>query len=405
MAAFGLIFWLSLLLIGYIYVGYPLLIALLALLHPHRQQYPQATPTVTLLIAAYNEADVITARLNNALSLDYPADRLQIIVAADGSDDNTVELAGKFGNRVELSYEPQRRGKMSAINRAMHMARHEVVVFSDANNLYAKDALRQLVAPFSDQRVGAVSGSKHLLQDGEKHGAAEGLYWRYELFIREHETRLGSCTGVSGEILAIRRALYELPPDEIINDDFYIALTILRKRYRLVYAPNARSFEYGSASVGDEATRRRRIVAGRYQALRVTFGRLPWHSPVLIWQLLSHKFLRPLVPFLMILALAANAAALVWPAHGPGIAWLLLQPPFNWIFFGLQLLFYALALVGSHIKIAGPLGKLLYLPAFLVNSNLAAFQGLFAFAARRQTAGWQRVRRSSPPENPGERTI
>jgi poly-beta-1,6-N-acetyl-D-glucosamine synthase len=404
MAAFGLIFWLSFFLIGYIYAGYPLLIALVASLCPDRHYHP-LTPTVTLLIAAYNEADVIAARLKNALSLDYPADRLQILVAADGSDDNTVELAGTFGERVELSYEPPRRGKMAAINRAMRMARHEVVVFSDANNLYAEDALRQIVAPFSDQRVGAASGSKHLLQDGEKHGAAEGLYWRYESFIREKETRLGSCTGVSGEILAIRRDLYEPPPDGIINDDFFIALTILRKGYRVIYAPAARSFEYGSATVGDEATRRQRIVAGRYQALWVTLSQLPWHRPILIWQLISHKFLRPLVPFLMILALAANAAALVFPAHGSRMAWLLLQPPFNSIFLGLQLLFYALALAGSYIKIAGPLGKLLYLPAFLVNSNLAALQGLFAFAARRETDGWQRVRRSSPPENPGERTI
>ncbi len=306
---------------------------------------------------------------------------------------------------MELSYEPQRRGKMAAINRAMRMARHEVVVFSDANNLYAEDALREIVAPFSDQQVGAVSGSKHLLQDGQQHGAAEGLYWRYESFIREKETLLGSCTGVSGEILAIRRDPYEPPPDEIINDDFYIALTILRKGYRLVYAPKARSFEYGSATVGDEATRRRRIIAGRYQALRAGFGRLPWHSPVLIWQLVSHKFMRPLVPFLMILALAVNAAALVWPARGPGIAWLLLLPPFNWILFGLQMVFYALSFAGSHIKIPGPLGKALYLPAFLVNSNLTALQGLLQFLSRRQALGWERVRRSGvTPDGQGGRT-
>jgi cellulose synthase/poly-beta-1,6-N-acetylglucosamine synthase-like glycosyltransferase len=394
MAAFGLIFWLSVALIAYIYAGYPLILAVLALLRPRPREWTPATPGVTLLIAAYNEADIIASKLENALALDYPSDRLQIVVAADGSDDNTVEVVRSFSkSNVGLSYEPERRGKMAAINRAIKLAQQEVVVFSDANNLFARDALREIVAPFSEQCVGAVSGSKHLIDGGEMLGAAESLYWRYESFIREKETRLGSCTGVSGEILAIRRDLYEAPPDDIVNDDFFIALNILRKGYRLVYAPKAHSFESGSATADDESRRRRRIVAGRYQAMLVAFARLPWGQPVLLWQLVSHKFLRPLVPFLMILALAANLTALAWPASSTGNPWLFLMRPFNWILFGLQVLFYALSYVGGRLRLGGTLGKALYLPAFLVNSNLAALQGLFRFVGGGQSPAWERVHR------------
>src|SRR5215212_4395551 len=195
----GLLFWLSVLFILYVYLGYPLILVSLARLRQKPVDYPAYLPNVTILIAAHNEQAVIASKLENTLALDYPLENLQIIVAADGSEDRTAEVVKSFEPRgVELAYQPERRGKMAAINRAMSRVRHELVLFSDANNLYARETLRELVKPFSDPRVGGVSGSKNILGSGDGLTKADGLYWRYESYIKDQETRLGSCTGVSG---------------------------------------------------------------------------------------------------------------------------------------------------------------------------------------------------------------
>src|SRR5512138_3924177 len=159
MKLFGVLFGVCVLLIGYVYAGYPLILAVLARLHRKDSEYPEITPQLSILIAAYNEQNVIASKLENTLALDYPKDCTQIVVAADGSDDRTAEIVQTFADRgVELSYDAQRRGKMAAINRALPRLQHEIIVFSDANNLYATDALLELVKPFSDSKVGAVTG-------------------------------------------------------------------------------------------------------------------------------------------------------------------------------------------------------------------------------------------------------
>src|ERR1051325_2587048 len=230
MKLFGLLFWICVLLIGYVYAGYPLILAMLARLHKKAPEYPEITPQVSILIAAYNEQNVIASKLDNTLALDYPKDCMQIVVAADGSDDRTAEIVQTFADRsVELSYDVPRRGKMAAINRALPRLRHEIIVFSDANNFYEPDALLELVKPFADPKVGAVTGRKSIMDDSDAHAKADSLYWRYESSIKKNETRLGSCTGVAGEILAIRRNQYQPPPDRVINDDFFIGMGVLRQ--------------------------------------------------------------------------------------------------------------------------------------------------------------------------------
>jgi biofilm PGA synthesis N-glycosyltransferase PgaC len=381
--------------IVYTYFGYPLLLAALARLRPKPQPTASPLPSVTLLIAAYNEEAVIARKLDDSLALDYPRERLQILVAADGSDDRTVEIVQGYGERgVELAYSPERRGKMAAINRAIRLARGEIVVFSDANNLYDRRAIRELAAPFGDPAVGAVTGAKRIAEDEGGLSRSEGLYWKYESFIKQQETRLGCAIGAAGEILAIRRELFRPPPENIINDDFYIAAHIARRGYRVVYTPEARSYEPVSASAEDEKMRRARIVAGRYQIMRHAHRLLPPGRPLVAWEMISHKFLRPLVPLAMIGALAANVAAVVRPVAGWGSSPLLLAPPTNWILLGLQVVFYGLAWIGSRVQVGGWGGRLLYLPTFLVNSNLAALTGLVNYVTGRQSHVWQRVRRS-----------
>ncbi len=400
----ALVFALSLAFIAYAYAGYPLALALLNRLRsPVRRQTMAGDapwPAVTLLIAAYNEAAVIAARLENALELDYPPDRLQILVAADGSTDQTAELVREYAGRgVELSFQPERAGKMAAINRAMGRARGDIVLFSDANNHYDRQALRKLVAAFADPRVGAAGGAKHIMKGDGALGDSEGLYWRYEAFIKRQESRLGSTTGVCGEILALRREWFVPPPPDTINDDLYLALSLIRRGYDVVYVGDAHSYERVSAGSGAERARRARIVAGRFQVM--SRPALWPRRPLLAWQLLSHKFFRPLVPAAMIAALLANLQALVFPPAGGLLAG-------KWAVFWLaaQGLFYGLALFGLLLEpvleraprlVRRPL-RLLYLPAFLLSSNLAALAGLLRFLRGGQSVRWQRVARRGEGE-------
>lgn len=394
------LFWLFVAAIMYVYAGYPLLLTLLARLRPKQQPNNPTLPRVTLLIAAYNEETTIADKLKNSLSLDYPRDHLQILVTADGSDDSTPDIVRSFASLgVELSYSPPRQGKMAAINRAMPLARGEIIVFSDANNLYNPDAIRELVKPFGDRSVGAVTGAKSISRGDGALGESEGAYWKYESFIKQQETRLSTSIGAPGEILAVRRDLYQSPPDNIINDDFYIAMRLIRQGYRIVYTPAARSVERISLSAQDEVTRRARIVAGRYQAIALGPRLLPLNRPLIVWQVVSHKFMRPLVPFMMLGALLTNLLAVAWPQRPHKCRALNLAPPFNWLMLAGQLLFYGLAWLGNRqVKNKSGASLFLYLPTFLVNSNLAAVIGLYQFLSRRQTTLWKRSERR--PLNP-----
>jgi cellulose synthase/poly-beta-1,6-N-acetylglucosamine synthase-like glycosyltransferase len=391
----GIAFWLFVGLVVYVYAGYPLLVTAMARLRP-RPSWPAALlPRVTLLISAYREQEAIAGKLENTLQLDYPADLLQILVAVDGADDDTRAVVESFAAQgVEMDFSPQRGGKMAAINRALPRARGDIVLFSDANNLFARDAVRELVRPFADPAVAAVTGAKRIVEGDGALGESEGLYWRYESFIKEQETRLGSSFGVVGEMLAIRRSLYEAPPDSVINDDFYLAMRLVRRGFRVIYAPGARSSEHVSATARDEVARRARIVAGRFQALTRWQELIPWNRPVAAWGLISHKFLRPLVPLFMIGALLANGAALLAPSLSSSQHPVLtLAPPVAGWLLAAQALFYLAAAAGNRLSHHAGGAKLLYLPAFLVNSNWAALKGAIRYLAGRQSTHWERVQR------------
>jgi poly-beta-1,6-N-acetyl-D-glucosamine synthase len=389
----AVIFWLCIVFIVYTYVGYPLVLYLLAKTRKKKATYPPYQPTVTLLIAAYNEETWISRKLDNALESDYPSDKLQILVVADGSDDSTPEIIRSYqGKNVELCFQPVRQGKMEAINRAIEYVTGQVVVFSDANNMYEAGTLSALVQPFSDPTVGGVSGAKHVIKGDDPLSESEGLYWKYESFIKKQETLLGSCSGVSGEIFAIRRSLFEPALKGIINDDFYLAMRLLSRGYRIIYTPLARSYERVSLSKEDEIIRRTRINAGRYQALRFFNQIFPKKYPILMWQVFSHKVFRLLIPFGMIGAFVASLFSVIPIFTQSGSSFLRLTGPFNWILLALQCVFYLLAWIGNAKN--GKPGKILYLPTFLVNSNLAALQGFIRFLSGRETALWKRVRRA-----------
>jgi cellulose synthase/poly-beta-1,6-N-acetylglucosamine synthase-like glycosyltransferase len=398
MIIWAILFWVCVFMLAYIYAGYPLLIYLLARLkEPVTAETPQPWPPVTILIAAFNEEAVIQAKLHNSLLLDYPGEKLQILVAADGSNDRTVDLVQEYASRgIGLSYQPIREGKSMALNRAMAKVTGEIVLFSDANNMFEPDVLKRLVPYFSRAGVGGVTGAKHVRAFDSALGHSEGLYWKYESFIKAQEARWHSCTAVTGEIFAIRSTLYTPIPAKIINDDFYIMLSLLIRGYRVLYDAGAKSFEKVSQTASGERERRARMTAGIYQVFPMIFSRDVMQHPGLLWQVVSHKLSRPVIPFAMLGALLTGLLAVIFPAASTGNPtsdFFRLAIPWGWIFLGLQGLFYLLALIGSKIGKNGQIGRLLYVPAFLVSSNLALLMGFVRFSRRSQQSSWNRVRR------------
>jgi cellulose synthase/poly-beta-1,6-N-acetylglucosamine synthase-like glycosyltransferase len=368
-------------LVAYTFAGYPALVAALARVRPRPLRAdPALEPSVSLIVVAHNEEAVIAERLRNCLELDYPHERLEVIVVADGSDDRTTEIARSFDG-VQVLHQPERRGKLHAMNRAAAAASGEVLVFSDANNRYGGDALRELVAPFADPAVGVVSGRKAIdSATGRSLDQAEGLYWRYESRLKEWETRAGSVTAVAGEIIAFRREAFPQVPAGTVLDDFAQAMLAAAAGWRLVYAPRAVSLEIASATIGDEATRRARIVSGRGQALARFLPLVARRNPRFALQVVSHKGLRPLVPW----ALAAAAVSSVTAARRRRWARAALAA---------QAAFYGAAAAGLVTERRGRRSRLLYLPYWFCRMNFATLAGLADLARGRHDAVWVRVRR------------
>jgi poly-beta-1,6-N-acetyl-D-glucosamine synthase len=371
----------SLGLIAYTFAGYPALIAFWARVRPRPPRADSTfEPRISLIILAFNEADVIEARLANALELDYPRDRLELIVVTDGSSDDTPDRARQVPG-VRLLHRPERGGKLAAMNRGAEQASGELLVFSDANNTYSVNALRELAAPFADPAVGMVTGRK-AIDDGAGRplDRAEGLYWRYESKLKTWESAVGSVVGAPGEIVAFRREAYASPPIGTMNEDFVQSLLVATSGWRSVYAPDACSLERASATIADEATRRSRLVTGRSQALRRLLPHLLRRNPTYAWQVISHKGLRPFVPWALATAALSNLLLLrgrSWP-RWLGVA---------------QVGFYAASVIGWHDTRAGRRRSWTYLPFYFCRMNVATLRGLRDFAVGRQEHVWARVRR------------
>lgn len=368
-------------LIAYTFVGYPAIVAVLSRLRPRPIRHdPGFEPTVSLIVAAYNEEDVIAWRLANIADLEYPADRLQVIVVADGSDDSTADLARALPGTTVL-HRPERAGKRAAIERGVAAANGELLVLTDANNRFTRETLHALVEPFADPSVGVVTGRK-AIDDGSGRplDRAEGLYWKYESRIKRWESEIGSTTGVAGEILAFRRDAFNFVAPGTMNEDFVQAMLAALDGWRVVYAPKAVSLERASATLGDEAIRRSRLTTGRWQALRMLLPRLIRRRPLLALQVISHKGLRPLVPFALITAAVANAGLVV---------------DHQWARMALvlQIAFYGAALLGWAFEAAGKRARVLYVPYYFCRMHVAALNGFRDFATSRQEAVWAKVRR------------
>lgn len=380
------LFWGCLGLVLYTYGLYAVLIAGLSRAfgrNGHPAPLPdEGLPSVSLVIAAYNEEAVIAERLRNALALDYPPQKLEIVIGSDGSSDRTAEIVGRFDEpRVRLLDCATRRGKASVLNAAVAGITSEIVLLSDANTHTDPSAARKLVRWFADPSVGAVCG-KLVLSDPRTGRNVDSLYWKFETFLKVREGRLGALLGSNGAIYAIRRDQYAPIPADTIVDDFVIPLRAkLRTGCSIVYDPEAIAREETAPGVGSEFRRRARIGAGGFQAIGMLWPLLHPGNGWVAFTFLSHKILRWLCPFFLIGLLVSNVV--------------LARRPFYGAFLAFQAAGYLLAGLGGWLPagFGGKAAKPIRLATMFVGMNAALFVGFCRWARGSQKAAWHRTAR------------
>ncbi len=363
------IFIVSAVLLFYVFFGYPIVLYLISLGYSRPTKKGVYEPTVSLIISAYNEAGVIDEKIRNTLAIRYPAEKLEIIVADDGSTDGTDKIVESYGDKVRLLRVEGRKGKVACQNKSVRMASSEVVVFSDANSMYDKNALVALVSNLYDESVGVVCGELRYVRNDE---SDEGLYWKIERFLKRKESAIGSCLGANGAIYAIRRNLYQdLPADAC--SDFVEPFFTYAQGYRVIYESEA----FCSEHPGDNALefmRKRRIVSNSFQSLRLILAflnpfRFGWYS-LALW---SHKVLRWYAFLFLALVLLVNFFLLDYLLFKYVLA--------------LQLCFYGLALVGFFSR-----AKPFSIPFYFMAVNLASLLAFIDFLFGRKVTAWEKVR-------------
>ena len=389
-----MLFWeyvlvISLGVVFYNYAGYALIIYLLNKLKGKKRGPYQADfiPSVSFIVAAYNEEDCIEKKIINSLQQDYPSGHIEYIFITDGSTDRTNEVIAAYPS-IQLLYTPDRHGKSAALNRAVSVARGEILIFSDANTVLNTEATRNLVRHYHNPRVGGVAGEKKVISTHtgtEEVGAGEGLYWKYESSLKQLDSDFYSVVGAAGELFSLRRNLYQAVEKQVILDDFIISMRVAEKGYQIVYEPQAYAMELPSFSLEDERKRKVRIAAGGFQAMSLLPSLFQfWKNPKLFFLYISHRVLRwTLSPLGLILAFVANTILFFSGAH-----------PFYTLLFFAQVAFYGMALLGSLPSVKKSGFKLFRLCYYFVFMNLSVILGFFRFLRGRQPAAWEKARRA-----------
>lgn len=387
-------FWAAALLLLHTYFFYPLILFILDGLEQamanlrfiktgrerRRPRVDSSLPTVSLVVAAYNEAACIDEKVKNSLQLDYPADRFELLVGSDGSDDGTNEkVLAVEDPRVRLSAAP-RAGKTTVLNRCIPSASGDIIILSDANTMIDPAAVKKLVRHFSDPEVGAVCG-KLKLYNKESQDYEESAYWTYESLIKFYEGKKGAVMGANGGLYAIRRRLFEALPPSTIVDDFVIPLRILEQGFQVKYDPEAVAFEETTEDYEREFGRRARIAAGNFQSLKLVPGLLSPTAGFRAFAFWSHKLLRWCAPMLMAVAFASNL--------------FLLDRMFFVLTFTAQCLFYGLALAGRQGVFSGALKRVASIAYYFVSMNAALAVGFWRFVRNTQRAAWDRTARTA----------
>ncbi len=380
-------------------------------------------PAVTLIIAAYNEADFIVEKIENSLALEYPEEKLEIIFVTDGSTDETPQIAARY-ERIRVLHSPERKGKVAAMHRAMGEVRTPIVVFSDANTLLNKESIFLIARHYHGAQTGGVAGEKKVMPaekvrtadsaeagrgkvagdvriagisragnegategaqaagKGKVAGIGEGLYWKYESFLKRLDSDLFTVVGAAGELFSIRTELYEPPGPDVLLDDFIISLRVCAKGYRVQYEPAAFAMETPSSSLKEERKRKVRISAGAFQSMAMLTALLnPFRYPLLSFQYISHRVLRwTLCPLFLPIIFVLN----IWlfAAERSSLLGLLLIA---------QLIFYMTATAGWLLANRNIKSKLLYVPYYFLFLNVSLYQGYFRYKKGQQSVLWEKA--------------
>lgn len=385
-----IIFWISIAIIIYTYVGYGLLLYFIlkikALVKGKRKSpEPGYAPSLTLIVAAYNEAYCIEEKIINTLALRYPADKISYIFVTDGSTDSTPDIVAKYP-QIKGMHQSGRSGKIAAVHRAMQEVNSEVVVFTDANTMLNKDALLMMCRHYIDQNVGAIAGEKRVQIDETADATAgEGFYWKYESKLKKWDSELYSVVGAAGELFSIRTSLYTPVEPDTILDDFMISMQIALKGYRIVYEPDAYASELASANTGEELKRKIRIAAGGVQStIRLKSLLWPFSQPILSFEYISHRILRWIVtPYMMMLAFILNC--LIVYING-------MNNIYGLILAG-QLFFYLAAMLGWVLEQRQLKVKIFFIPYYFCLMNYAVVAGLFRYCFTEQSVLWEKAKR------------
>lgn len=382
------LFWIGLFIIFYTYLGYGMLLYSMVkvkelFIKPVMPVLPSPLPEVTLFIAAFNEEDIVASKMENCHALDYPADKLKIVWVTDGSNDQTNELLKQYPEVTTL-FHPERRGKTAALNRGIQYVKTPYVIFTDANTMLNKEAIREIVRQFSNPKVGCVAGEKRVeTATAQGATAGEGIYWKYESTLKALDYRLYSAVGAAGELFAVRTELFEQMPSDTLLDDFILSLRIAQKGYKIAYCKEAYATETASLNMKEEEKRKIRIAAGGLQSvwrLRSLFNIFRYKT--LSFQFISHRVLRwTITPVFLFLLIPLNIIL----AFKGDIAYIFLLI--------LQAAFYLMAYAGYRMEQKNIRNKLLFIPYYFSFMNINVIRGIFYLAGNKGNGAWEKAKR------------
>jgi cellulose synthase/poly-beta-1,6-N-acetylglucosamine synthase-like glycosyltransferase len=387
-----ILFWIIAFAFFYSYIGYAILIFIFTTFGKKKKNkqeliFNQELPSVCLFITAYNERDILDEKIKNCKNLDYPKDKLDIVFVCDGSNDGSYEYLQTIEG-VQVLYKPERRGKINAMNRGMQFVKAPIVVFTDANTTLNSGAIKIIAHEFDNQKVGCVAGQKKVINKGYGNAVetGEGLYWKFESWLKNIDAEFHSPVGAVGELFAIRTNLFDTVEPDVILDDLIISLRIIEKGYILEYAPQAVATEYASFNVKEELKRKKRIAAGGMQTIfRMKQFLNPFKYGKLTFQYFSHKVTRwTFAPWFFFLLLPLNIFITFFPSYNLFYASLLT----------LQILFYIFSIAGFILEKQNIKFKLLFIAYYFTAINFATIQGQFRYFRGKQSAAWDKVRRS-----------
>ncbi len=379
-----IVFWLSIAALFYTYIGYPIFVYLVSFFFPRKINKSAFEPNVTVLITAYNEEKDIRSKLENTLQIDYPKEKLEILVASDGSTDKTDAIVREFSAQgIKLFHQKGRVGKTVTQNNAVEQSSGEIILFSDATTMYRRDVLNAMLPNLADETVGCVAG-KLIYIDSAESGVGQGAksYWNYETFIKENESRACSLIGASGCLYAVRKSAYKPMYPEACSD-FLIATVLYEQGLRTVYEPTAICTEETNKNTDKEMKMRVRVILQTFTDLWRNRSMLnPFKSGFYAVELISHKVFRYAVPIFLILSLFSSFI-------------LALHSSFFTIIFALQIGFYLMALIAWFLERIGKSFGLLAIPLYFVLTNVASLIGFYKFLRGERSARWETVRETA----------